>query len=218
MSDSSESQLRFDLDQSPDEVDTKSDDSKSPMEKLLNAHNTTEARLDTLAGSLGSYSDAYYWLGITRAELDAMNKDELPLLSLEVKQIEPSISVNLGERALHLSAALDEYEAYSRSNGFDKALKTPHKAELHTRYDDEAIGRIVDSQESHIDKAESEFSIAYGLRQMLEGGADPIEEKYKARMQENRFIHSHIGPDKKGEHTKLHRREKLRKTLKSQLK
>lgn len=125
------------------------------------------------------------------------------------------VSVNLGERALHLSGALDEYLSLSKLKGFGYALDSPHSKVLRQRYDDNAISRIDKGQQSHENKGDVKFRLAFGSQALIDAGVDPSDVEFEEREGKEgsgRFKHLYVGPDNERYRTKF------RKVLKSQIK
>lgn len=146
-----------------------------------------------------SYDEAYKHYGIDPNEL-------------EQKDIEPSLigpSVNLSERATHLKNALHEYSESSKISGFRHASEN-EGSDIHKRYTDSQISRIIGSSEWHRDKGHEEFAKAFGAIALTDFGYDADTILNDIKTSERKFIDKYVGKDNKS------KRDKFREILSKQ--
>ena len=162
----------------------------------------TEKQLDDYVETRNcSYSDAYEHFGVTPSEIVLENSQP---------NAKKSPSVNLGERAIHLSNALNSYLRASKLDGFSRA--SGYKEHIQNHYDIEDINNIGGSEKRFTKTGDKEFSKAFGGRALIDAGYDAgfVKDELKANV--NQFVAEHTGPYNRKNRTKL------RKVLKNQIK
>jgi len=120
------------------------------------------------------------------------------------------VSVNLIERSVLLSRALDAFLQSSRANGFARASE--YDVELQSRYSPMESDRIIESEAWRRDTGNAQFFRAFGGHALIKAGYDARAVEYGAREEAKSFAIVHTGPDNKK------RRYELRKILKRQIK
>ena len=164
----------------------------------------TEKQLDDYVKTRNcSYGDAYEHFGVTPSEVVLENSqtdtDKFP-------------SVNLGERAIHLSNALDSYLRASKLDGFNRA--SGYKEHIQNRYDIEDIDNISGSEKRFTKTGDKEFFKAFGGRALIDAGygAEFVHNELEGNIKQ--FVAEHTGPYPDNRKN----RAKLRKVLKNQIK
>ncbi|MEI7539295.1 MAG: hypothetical protein WCJ36_00790 [Candidatus Saccharibacteria bacterium] len=146
-----------------------------------------------------SYDEAYKHYGIDPNEL-------------EQTDIEPSLigpSVNLSERATHLKNALHEYSESSKIGGFKYASENEN-SDIHKRYTNDQISRIISSSEWHRGEGYKEFAKAFGTVALINSGYDTDIIMDDTKVSEREFINKYVGKDNKS------KRDKFREVLSKQ--
>lgn len=207
--------------------DNLSSDSRSPIEGLLRRHGITEQEFDDVAQRRfnGFYPLAYKYFGISRQEVENMDKEvpaEIkPATKGGEKVFDSGVSVNRVKRALGLLAASDEYSKYSQLDGFEDTSHSPKGDEFRRKYGEKKVANIIGSKKTHLEKGDQEFHEAFGSRVMIENGEDPVEVEYDEQMQANKFKGIHIVTpydDKETRAKKRYKKENIREALESQIK
>jgi hypothetical protein len=162
----------------------------------------TESQLEACAEGRfnGDYSRAYKELGVSPEDIVLENQQK--------PETSPNIGpcVHLGERAVHLSKALDSYAQSSRLKGFNEVSSRDEK--INKRYSPVAIASIGSAQDSTRWAGDKEFAKAFGVDAMVEAGMDPGYSRAVSQVNAGKFFDEYTGP---GNRKKL---EKYRKILK----
>jgi hypothetical protein len=173
---------------------------ETAYQRMLLRHGISEEELDDYAEKRGSYRFAFKRFGITDEELSALDGPEVEIPTAY------GVSVNLGQRALHLLNALKEYSASSRSEGFDRALHTVRQRDLEENYSPKTIGKILKKSDTAFRRGEKEFDEAFGSHALIDGDFDPEEVMRYRHEDRNEFLDSFTGQGTKSEREKLRRR------------
>lgn len=152
----------------------------------------TEHDLDNEADKAGSYDLALRRLGLSWR--DVIRDDGTSLAEASGPK-EPTVgpSVDLGERAINLTTALEEYQQSSDADTLIQGFMTNGDPEGD-------LDRTVVIQELHERSAESAFLRAFGSRALYEAGHDLRRD---ANEQINEFIKTNIDSDDKTSRDKL---------------
>jgi hypothetical protein len=149
----------------------------------------TESQLDDIAEKRfnGDYQRAYDYLGVS--------PEDVVLESQSKPETSPKIGpcVNLGERAIHLSKALDSYAQSSRLKGFNEVSSLDEK--INKRYSPVAIAAIGSAQDSTRWAGDNEFAKAFGVDVMAEAGMEPGYARAISQINAGKFFDEYTGPD-----------------------
>jgi hypothetical protein len=149
----------------------------------------TESQLEKHAESNrlnGDYNRAYKELGVSPEEI-ILDIDQKPETSPKIGPC-----VNLGERAIHLSKALDSYAQSSRLKGFNKV--SPRDEKINKRYSPVTIAAIGSAQDSTRWAGDNEFAKAFGVDAMAESGMEPGYARAISQINAGKFFDEYTGP------------------------
>lgn len=179
-----------------------SDDNGSIYDPILNGHGLTWKEVDDDANKRGCGPfESMLHLGITKAEINSIDQNK-PDVKLPAA---PSASVDLGERALRLLAALDDYQAYTTADNEIIRLQSKDA-------DGSEIDQAFWTRNQFLDSGDRNFYLAYGAKALANSGKSPGSVESETQGQANDFRHSYTGQNINKDP------EVLRKTLGRQIK
>lgn len=173
MTDSGEN-THLNLDQSPEGGDSADVGSGEYYKQAVRGgYGGTEGEFDTLVEEQynGHYPTAIRGLGFV---------EKPPVKSLAED------SVDLDNRALHLTKALNEFLEFSRAEGLDKAMHSSRKNEIRRHMGEVKINKTLQGMSGHLKKGNSEFHEGFG----------PSDDPHDERTQAMRFRETFTGTGK----------------------
>lgn len=114
-------------------------------------------------------------------------------------------SVDLGERAIHLSNSLDGFLKANKLQSFNAA--SSYNQKISDRYSSREVSRIINSEGEARIRADEEFKKAFGSEALIAAGYDPEHIAREAESEKTAFLNTYVGPRNEN------RRKKLRKRL-----
>ncbi len=162
----------------------------------------TEKQLDNYINVTGgSYDDAFRHFGVTPEQIIYEKNEEEA-----VEDVIPNgPSVDLGERAINLSLALDDYLKANKLQSFNNA--SSYNQKISERYGSKEVSRIINSEGEARIRADEAFARAFGSEALVAAGYDPEHIDRETKSESVTFINAYTG------RTNENKRKKLRKRL-----
>lgn len=151
----------------------------------------TESQLEDIAEKRfnGDYARAYDYLKVS--------PEDIVIETQPNPETSPKNGpcVHLGERAVHLSKALDSYAQSSRLKGFNKV--SSNKKEIIDKYSPVAIASIGSAEDLTRRAGDKEFADAFGVDALVESGLETGYARAVSQVNATKFYDKYTGPKNK---------------------